>query len=196
MKISQQNPQYLKDVISGYVKGTEKMLDETLKFLKKEGFSYDVKPYELNIESKLAKEFTLDILFNIDMKDILSKYKDNEDYDTFEDDLIKVISLLIRFTPKMIRKVAKLLRIKVPYVDDKDILIIALIDDVYDDENLSQLLLFKPEDKDKWMKLNSIEVEEYFEGEREDLNELFGSGKKSTGEMVCECQKLSVWDWF
>jgi hypothetical protein len=46
------------------------------------------------------------------------------------------------------------------------------------------------------MKLNSIEVEEYFEGEREDLNELFGSGKKSTGEMVCECQKLSVWDWF
>jgi hypothetical protein len=105
------------------------MLDETLKFLRKEGFSYDVKPYELNIESKLAKEFTLDILFNIDMKDILSKYKDNEDYDTFEDDLIKVISLLIRFTPKMIRKVAKLLRIKVPYVDDKDILIIALIDD-------------------------------------------------------------------
>lgn len=196
MKISQQNPQYLKDVISGYVKGTEKMLDETLKFLKKEGFSYDVKPSELNIERKLTIEFGLDILFNIDMKDILSKYKDNEDYDTFEDDLIKVISLLIRFTPKMIRKVAKLLRINVPYVDDKDILIIALIDDVYDDENLSHLLLFKPEDKDKWMKLNSREVEEYFEGEREDLNELFGSGKKSTGEMVCECQKLSVWDWF
>jgi len=83
-------------------------------------------------------------------------------------------------------------------------MIIAIIKDVLSDQNLSHLSLFKPENKDKWMKLKTKDFEEYLEGDRPDIEELFGSGSeytekkkcKLTGGMVCECQKLSVWDWF
>ena len=142
--------------------------------------------------------------YKIVVQEMLALFKD-EDEDVFEmdkDELELILNMFLeKFSTKMLIKVSELMKTsdfpKGPYdEEDRISMIYALIKDVFEDENLSQLLLFKPEDKDKWMKLNSIEVEEYFEGEREDLNELFGSGKKSTGEMVCECQKLSVWDWF
>ena len=204
--------------------------------------------------------------YKIVVQEMLALFKD-EDEDVFEmdkDELELILNMFLEnFSTKMLIKVSELMKTsdfpKGPYdEEDRISMIYALIKDVFEDENLSQLLLFKPEDKDKWMKLTPEDIEEYFEGEREDLNELFGSGKilnlklyekvkkeangkfdkpsayksgwivktykerggkysgvkskelvnaikkvegsgkkcKSTGEMVCECQKLSVWDWF
>tara|TARA_R110001606_G_scaffold85489_1_gene193858 strand:+ start:41 stop:2209 length:2169 start_codon:yes stop_codon:yes gene_type:complete len=142
--------------------------------------------------------------YKIVVQEMLALFKD-EDEDVFEmdkDELELILNMFLeKFSTKMLIKVSELMKTsdfpKGPYdEEDRISMIYALIKDVFEDENLSQLLLFKPEDKDKWMKLTPEDIEEYFEGEREDLNELFGSGKKSTGEMVCECQKLSVWDWF
>jgi len=109
----------------------------------------------------------------------------------------------------MLKKVSKLMGTsdfpEGPYdEEDRISMIFALIKDVLSEQNLSQLLLFKPKNKDKWMKLKSKDMEQYFDGERQDLEELFGSGSeytekkkcKLTGGMVCECQKKSVWDWF
>ena len=40
MDITKKDPQYLSNIIRGYVVGVEKLLDETFKFLKQNGFSY------------------------------------------------------------------------------------------------------------------------------------------------------------
>ena len=136
--------------------------------------------------------------------------EDEEEFDDNEDTIKSLVDTYLRvFSIKMLIKVSKLLETsdfpEGPYnEEDRVSMIIAIIKDVLSDQNLSHLSLFKPENKDKWMKLKTKDFEEYLEGDRPDIEELFGSGSeytekkkcKLTGGMVCECQKLSVWDWF
>lgn len=67
MNITQQKPGYLKDIIRGYVIATEKMLDKTAKFLKKDGFSFLTEKTKrnrtLDLNDELIQEFILGIVF-------------------------------------------------------------------------------------------------------------------------------------
>jgi hypothetical protein len=65
MEITKKDPQYLANIIRGYVVGVEKTLDETFKFLKKEGFSYSTISYknEEDVEDDLTSAFILETIF-------------------------------------------------------------------------------------------------------------------------------------
>jgi len=65
MNITKEDPQYLANIIRGYVVGVEKTLDETLKFLKKEGFSYSAvhSKGRHGVVDRLTKAFILKTVF-------------------------------------------------------------------------------------------------------------------------------------
>jgi len=65
MEITKKDPQYLANIIRGYVVGVEKTLDETFKFLKKEGFSYSTISYknEEDVQDDLTSAFILETIF-------------------------------------------------------------------------------------------------------------------------------------
>jgi hypothetical protein len=70
MNITEQKPEYLKDIIRGYVIGTEKELDKTAKFLKKEGFSFYTenklsreRKKTIDLNDTLTQEFILNFMF-------------------------------------------------------------------------------------------------------------------------------------
>ena len=65
MDITNKDPQYLRNIIRGYVVGVEKLLDETLKFLKKEGFLFSaINQQDIrNVKNYLTTNFILETVF-------------------------------------------------------------------------------------------------------------------------------------
>lgn len=68
-EITKQEPQFLKNVIRGYVVGTEQLIDKTLKMIKKEGFSYSntgqtkTSYGKINPFDKVIYDFIFDLMF-------------------------------------------------------------------------------------------------------------------------------------
>lgn len=65
MDLTKEDPQFLKDTIRGYVVGVEQLLESTLSFVNKSGFSFEKAPF-INTKDKLIQEFVLNIMFETD----------------------------------------------------------------------------------------------------------------------------------
>jgi len=74
MDITKKDPKYLSEIIRGYVVGIEKTLDETLKFLNKEGFSYSAINHKVrsNLKDEMTSAFILETIFETE-KEIREK---------------------------------------------------------------------------------------------------------------------------
>ena len=103
MDITKKDPQYLSNIIRGYVVGVEKTLDETFKFLKKEGFSYSalksrskMSKVRENVEDDMTTAFILDTIFETE-KEVREKkqYKPlppkKQKERTIEDELFELL---------------------------------------------------------------------------------------------------------
>jgi len=71
MHITNKDPEYLKDIIRGYVVGIEQILDKTMKMVNKPNFSFEKTPL-LDTNDKVIQEFILNSMFETE-KDIREK---------------------------------------------------------------------------------------------------------------------------
>jgi len=122
MDITKKDPQYLSNIIRGYVVGVEKLLDETLKFLKKNGFSYSAlksratrsKVME-DVKDDMTTAFILDTIFETEKEQREKKqYKPlppkKQKEKTIED---KLFELLMKKTKNELRELLFTLGLRV-----------------------------------------------------------------------------------
>jgi len=169
LKLSQDDPQYMTDVIRGYVMGLEKMLDETLKFFKREGFSFAILKSNKDMDKetftkKMIMDFTLDSMFDVDLSETLSEVEDELQklkIDYNERNVGKLIDMLYNFPESSILKISKVIFGNYPNYVDKNTYISNIIIDTYKYEKMDDLLLFKPESMSKFRNLDINEKNEF-----------------------------------